>query len=172
VNEGVNSRATKRIAIATSLVVIISSAVVLYQLNAPPHYKLLESHFGSGSHEPTNLFEIMSWQFRSDGPNPHGLSLHEFSDIQHQALLQLLDIQRDLFRHPALPRATGGTYIDHTVAEIRERSDTRIIVIGTGSRKPVYYDRSSVHGPEPYFQLERFTFTSKGELISRESYNQ
>jgi len=151
---------------------VLGALAVSYFSLRPWPYPLLDSRLGASAWQPTNLIAILSWEYHADNQNPFGLGHPEFFDFQHQALLRLIDVQRAQFGHRAPRRATSGTYIDHSFAHVSERTNSRVVVLGTGTLKAVHFDRSSVHGPDPYWQMERFTFTLDGQLLSRESYTQ
>ena len=150
---------------------LIALAVSYFSLR-PRSYPLLDSRLGASAWQPTNLVAILSWEYHTDHHNPFALGHPEFWHFQHQALLRLIDVQRTQFGHRAPPRATSGTYIDHSFAYLSERTNSRVVVLGTGTLKPVHFDRSSIHGPDPYWQMERFTFTLAGQLLSREGYTE
>ena len=160
----------RRLANAAVGAVIVTSAVVAYLVLTPHRYPLLDSRLGASAWQPTNLLAILSWEYGTDGQNPLGLGHPDFFEFRHQALLRLLDIQRSQFGHSPPRRTTGGTLINHSFAHATEHSNSRVVVIATGTLKPVHFDDSSVHGPNPYWQMERFTFGSSGQLLSRESY--
>ena len=162
----------RRFAIVALAAVIVSPFVVAYLSLTPRRYSLLDSRLGESAWQPTNLLAILSWEYRADGHIPLGLGHPDFFDFQHQAFLRLLDIQRAQFGHGAPNRATGGTYIDHSFANVTGRTNSQVVVIAAGTLKPVHFDGSSIHGPVSYWQMERFIFASSGQLLSRESYTQ
>jgi hypothetical protein len=169
----VNERTSKIRWLAVGGVIIVLVAIgVSYFALRPRPYPLLDSRLGASAWQPTNLIEILSWEYHADNQNPFGLGHGEFSDFQHQALLRLIDVQGAQFGHRAPRGATSGTFIDHSFAHVSERTNSRVVVLGTGTLEPVHFERSSVHGSDPYWQMERFTFTLDGDLLSRESYTQ
>jgi hypothetical protein len=61
--------------------------------------------------------------------------------------------------------ATANSLLQYLI----EHTGSQLIVTGTGTLKPVSVDHSPIDGATPYWQMERFTFTSAGRLLSRES---
>jgi len=166
-----NEHASKirRFAIASFIIGVVVATVLAYFSLTLPRYQILDSRLGASAWQPTNLVAILSWEYDRDGQNPLQLGYPDFFDFQHQALLRLLDIQHRQFGWRSLRRATNGAYIDHSGTYLIEHTDSQFIVIGTGTLKPVSVDRSPIDGAIPYWQMERFTFTSAGRLLSRES---
>jgi hypothetical protein len=162
----------RQLAIMAVVAVIVAFAVPACFSLTPRRYPALDSRLGASAWQATNLLVVLSWEYRDDGQNPLGLGFPDFFDFQHLALLRLLDIQRSQFGHSAPRRATGGDFIDHSYVHIIERTKSRVVVIATGTLKPVHFDRSGVDGPAPYWQMERFTFASSGQLLSRESFTE
>jgi hypothetical protein len=159
-----------------SIIVLVSAVMVaigIYVMqNFSPRYELLDSRLGESAWQPTKLLEVMSWEYKENSQNPFGLGHPDFFDFQHQALLRLIDIQRRHFGHSAPPRNKLGTYIDHCFVAMKERSASQIIIIGTATLKPCRYDNSSIHEPDPYWQMERLTFSPSGELLSRQPHTE
>jgi hypothetical protein len=157
-------------------IVIVAVVIVLFGIfvvqNISPRYELLDSKMGDSAWQPTKLLEAISWEYKENRQNPYGLGHHEFSAFQHQALLRLIDIQRKQFGHSAPNRNKEGTYIDHCCAYIKERNASQIVVIGTATLNPCHNDNSSVHGPDPYWQMERLTFSPTGELLFRHAHTE
>lgn len=160
----------RRFTLTAVAAIIVASAVAAHFLLTPLRYPLLDSRLGASAWQRTNLLAILSWEYRADGQNPHGLGHPDFFDFQHKALLRLLDIQRSQFGNNAPRRATGGTFFDHSYTEVAERTNSRVVVIAAGTLEPVHFDGSSIHSPDPYWQLERLIFAASGQLPSRESY--
>lgn len=153
-----------------ALIVVAAVLVGVFFARRPPRYDILDSRFGPSAWQPTKLLEVLSWPYHDNNQNPFDLGHPEFFDFQHQALLRLIDIQQEHFGHSAAPRNQDGTYIDHSFAHVIERTDSHIVVIGTATFKPCHYDNSSVHGPDPYWQMERLTFAHTGELLYRAAH--
>ncbi len=148
------------------------SVAICYQLLAPRRYPLLDSRLGASAWQPTNLLAILSWEYRDDGKNPLHLGRPDFFDFQHQALLRLLDIQKREFGLSGPSRATNGTYIDHSEVWVVGRTNSQIVVIATGTLKPVLFENRSIFDQDGYWQEEQFTFAPDGRLLSRESHTQ
>lgn len=145
-------------------------AAGMYFAHRSPRYGLLDAHLGASAWQPAALLDVLSWSCRDNNENPFGLGQPEFFDVQHQALLRLIDIQRHHFGRSTPPRNEHGTCIDHSFARVIERTDARIVVIGTATLRPRHYDKNSIHGPYPYWQMERLTFSPAGELLFREGH--
>lgn len=141
----------------------------LWVAQRPRECKLLDLHLGSSAWDPTALLIAMTWEYQPDNNNPHGLGHPDFFDVQHQALLRLLDLQKTAFGRAALSRCKDGTFVDSSFAKAISRTESEIVVLGTGTLEPCHYDYSSIHGPDPYWQVERFRFTPRGQLLGRES---
>lgn len=162
----------RRLTIVGLLMVMATSMAIAYLLLRPRRYPLLDSRLGASAWQPTNLLTVLAWEYHDKGTNPLSLGYPDFFDFQHQALLRLLDIQKREFGLSTAPRATNGTYIDHSGVWLVGRTNSQIIVIGTGTLKPVYFKHKSLFDQEGYWQEEQFTFAPDGRLLSRESHTQ
>jgi len=127
--------------------------------------QLLDQTLGSHARDPAALIDVFSWRFK-DGPNPHGLVFPDFFDVQHQALIRLLDLQLPLFGSKVSPPAGSGLKIDHSYAVLRSRNDSVIVVEGTPTLRPTAWDLRPWEG---YWQAETLRLTPEGRLISREA---
>jgi hypothetical protein len=125
---------------------------------------LLDQTLGSHARDRLALLEVLRWRYRQDGPNPHGLALSRFCDVQHEALLRLMALQSDQIPSAPVP----STLIDHTFIQIQSESPDRVVVLGTPSLLPDYYGRPW----EGYWRMELLTFTREGRLLSRAAYRE
>jgi hypothetical protein len=151
------------------LLFAVATAIAVFLLRQPQYYDPLDYRLHSDAWRPTKLLDVLSWKYQPNGESPLHLNEREFYAIQHQALLRLLDLQPNQF-HKAVPVPTsGGTLIDHAYARIDASGPDGIVVIGTGTLKSFQVD-DTLHGHEPYWQIERFVFASNGALISRQPF--
>ena len=132
-------------------------AVSLSVARLPRRYAQLDARLGAAAWQPTKLLETLALEDETHG------------DLPYQALRRLLDLQQPHFHHPAPPHNCGGTGTADTFAHVKQRTKTRIIVIGTGTLQGCYTDTDREE--TPYWHMEKFTFSTTGELLKREAYS-
>ena len=127
--------------------------------------QLLEKTLGADAQLPQKLMAVMAWTNDKDAArNPYGLDFPAFSDVQHQALVRLLAIQKKSFQVSPPPQHRATTRIDHTGAFVIDSDANGMIVEGTAS---VYPDEFDQHPWEGNYLLERFKFDAQGKLLER-----
>jgi hypothetical protein len=110
----------------------------LWMLQQPREYKLLDHHLGAKAWDPAALVVVLGWEYQPDNNNPYGLGHPDFFDVKHQALLRLLDLQKQAFGRSALARRKNGVFVDSSFARIASRSESEIVVLGTGTFEPCH----------------------------------
>jgi hypothetical protein len=129
----------------------------------PKPYALLERTLGGRSRDPKALLETLTWEYRGNGSNAYGLDHPAFFDVQHSALLRLLDLQKSRFNTSIPKSKTGGVRIDHSLVRVNSTNGSNLVILGTPTLKPVRYHRPE----EGYWEMHFFEFTPEGRLVSR-----
>lgn len=160
---------------------LLFGAVVRVALLVPPRYPLLERTLGEKATNPGALLNVLAQQ--TDDKNPYGLEPHQWSDLQHQALLRLIDLQKPRFGVASVRPAVHGDGAESSFAHVETRTGKTgtvpgsIVVVGTQSREPDHWDKTyywfgfwPVH-EEGYYYMERFYLTPEDRLVKREPYS-
>ncbi len=130
---------------------------------------LLDKTLGASARVPGELLKVLDWRYdRDSAKNPYGLGHPAFFDVQHQALVRLLALQRKEFRVEVPPQRTPTLQMDHSGARVDERVHGIITVSGSASVYPDWFD---AHPWEGYFFWETFTFDESGKLLIRAPYS-
>lgn len=129
--------------------------------------QLLDRTLGKHAREPQALFDVLAWHFEG-GPNPYNLGLDQFCDVQHQALIRLLDLQGTVFHTSVAPPSSPCTGVDHTYAVERSRDTNLVVIEGTPTLRPTHWDRPW----EGYYDEETLEFAPDGRLLSRKAHRE
>ena len=143
--------------------VALGANVVIFMVILPKPFALLDRTLGDRSRDPKALLESLTWKYNATGSNACGLGHPDFFDVQHLALLRLLELQRPRFKISVPKSATSATGIDHSFASVKATNGMNLVILGTPTLKPIRYDRPY----EGYWDMHYFEFTPEGRFVSR-----
>ena len=129
-----------------------------------PAFELLDRTLGETAYDRKALLDVLRWRPSVEGGNPHGLEFHACCDVQHLALVRLVELQDGAAAVPA----EGGTSFDSPSAQIESEGPRIVVVVGTASLVPDFHDSADI----AYYRANRFEFTPEGKLLSRTVYRQ
>ncbi len=128
---------------------------------------LLDRTLGPDARTPAKLFDAIGWKYDEDRrKNPYGLGYPEFYDVQHQALVRLVSMQKELFGEKGLPQCQRSIGMDSGGALMISFKGGVYVIEGSASIDPDYYDKFVTHD-EGYYRWERFSFGKNGKLLGR-----
>ena len=133
--------------------------VAMYAFRSP-RYPLLDAALKHDASNPHALAEVLRWDIP---PGAFGGN-HILFDVQHQALLRLLDLQEPVFRQripAAAEKCTGADSPGILPLNLNASGET-FQIVGTPSLDPDYQETEG-----GYYSVEAFTFTEEGRLVSR-----
>jgi hypothetical protein len=92
------------------------------------------------------------------------------TDLKHEALMRLLEIQANHFAGASPGAAGGGVGVDHVVVKFEKEETGANIILATPQWKPV---RPDIGNPkELYYELELITVDNSGRVMKRTPYKE
>ena len=150
----------RRVALITIATILVSLGLVAYSMRLP-RYPLLDSALGERAYYPPALVDILRWNKKGVPPIVPGNDI--LFEVQHLALVRLLDMQRPIFHNYISADKDDCTGADSSRVLLIGSGGQNVVIIGTGTLKPGFYDSSG----GGYFSVEVFEFTREGRLVSR-----
>jgi hypothetical protein len=159
------TQSVKKALLLLIAVLVVADAAILLVLRPRP-FALLDATLGKDASDSRKLLEILALNESHAGlpTNAHGMTM--LNEIQHLALLRLLELQGGLFKTSIPAPAADSVGIDQSFAHVHGTNGSNLIILGTPSLKPVRYDRPG----EGYWDMQLFEFTREGRLVSRRAF--